>query len=279
MNYQAFVASLLMLASLPAIAAEVTREVSTPRNKNEAYAEVNLSLVSGKQPLIGFNNRDSIEESNDTVQGLNLALDARLQYKRFFIDFNEDSFSNLSLGVVLTSSDQASVELIASNLFNDIKRNDVAGLESINKRKGDLNIGIRSSTYRGNNVFQFELMGDVSDAHSGVVGAVHVGKNIQIRNWNLHGLLGVRYFSDDVIDHYFGVSSDEATASIAEYVADDGVMPSVQIGASLPINEKWVFKTKAEYSHLPDSVSDSPLAQGDSVYSAQIGFAYVFGGR
>jgi outer membrane scaffolding protein for murein synthesis (MipA/OmpV family) len=122
-------------------------------------------------------------------------------------------------------------------------------------------------------------MADVSNAHEGVIGAVHVGRQKQIRNWNLHGLLGARLFSDKVADYYMGVSPDEATADIPEYRAKAGVLPSIQVGATLPLSEKWIFETQVQYTHLPDSISDSPLAQGDAIYAAQVGVSYVFGGR
>ena len=279
MNIRLLVAPFLVLTSLSASAADIAREVVTSSDRSDGYAEFSFMLGTGREPLIGFNGKNSIEESDDQINFLNLGLDARFRYKDVFIELVEDSFSNITLGYIVSTSNSGSLELIGTNVFDIVERDEIPGLESINDRDGDFNLGFRSSTYRGDSVFQFELMADVSNAHEGVIGAVHVGRQKQIRNWNLHGLLGARLFSDKVADYYMGVSPDEATADIPEYRAKAGVLPSIQVGATLPLSEKWIFETQVQYTHLPDSISDSPLAQGDAIYAAQVGVSYVFGGR
>jgi len=279
MNIKIVVALVLTLTSFQALCADIAREVVTSSDRSDAYAEFSLSVGVFKLPLIGFNDEEDIEKSDDTTTDLTLALDARFRYKRFFIDVVQDSFNNLALGLVLANSDQGSTELVLVNVFDDIERDAIVGFESITQRDSDANLGFRSSMYRGNNIFQIELMGDVSDSHKGVMGALHLGRQKQIRNWNLHALLGFRYFSDRVIDHYFGVSTDEATELLPEYKADAGLLPSLELGATLPLNEKWLFKTRARYHSLPESVVDSPLAQGDDFYFANLSVAYVFGGH
>jgi outer membrane scaffolding protein for murein synthesis (MipA/OmpV family) len=278
-NIRLLVAPFLVLTSLSASAADIAREVVTSSDRSDGYAEFSFMLGTGREPLIGFNGKNSIEESDDQINFLNLGLDARFRYKDVFIELVEDSFSNITLGYIVSTSNSGSLELIGTNVFDIVERDEIPGLESINDRDGDFNLGFRSSTYRGDSVFQFELMADVSNAHEGVIGAVHVGRQKQIRNWNLHGLLGARLFSDKVADYYMGVSPDEATADIPEYRAKAGVLPSIQVGATLPLSEKWIFETQVQYTHLPDSISDSPLAQGDAIYAAQVGVSYVFGGR
>lgn len=267
------------MLSLSASAADIAREVVTLNDRSDGYAEISFAVGAGKEPLIGFNDKDSIEESDDQLNFLNIGIDARLRYKDVFIELVEGSFSNITLGYIASTSDTGSLELIGTNVFNPVERNHVPGLESVNDRDGDFNLGFRSSAYRGNTVFQLELMADVSGSHEGVIGAAHIGRQKQIRNWNLHGLLGARLFTDEVADYYLGVSAEEATATLPEYKGKAGLLPTVQLGATLPLSEKWIFEAQAQYTHLPDNISDSPLAQGDAIYAAQLGVSYVFGGR
>ena len=138
-----------------------------------------------------------------------------------------------------------------------------------------MNIGVRGNYHLGNNILQFELVGDVSGAHDGIIASAQYAYNTQYRNWNLHALTGVRYFSDKVLDHYFSVPAEEATSSVNTYRADQGFLPSIQIGGALPITENWVFRTSVEYALLPDSVSDSPLAFGDDLYTIRAGIYRV----
>ncbi len=278
MNKRILISGLLLAASSQAIAKDITRELVESPDASGAYSEFGIALGAYRLPLVGLNDK-SIAESDDTFGTLAISFEGRFQYRDFFIEAVQDSFSNFTLGYSVYDDERGNLEVIGTNLFGDLERDDVEGLETIEDRGADFSLGFRSSHYFGDNIVQLELVGDVSGAHNGFVGAVNVGRQKQILNWNLHGLIGVRYFSDHVIDHLFGVSAEEATADFPEYEADAGVMPSIQIGASLPLSENWLFKTKATYSPLPDSVSDSPLAQGDSIAGAEVGFAYVFGGK
>lgn len=277
-NMRLLWAVLPALVSFQAFAADNSREVIETGDTRDAFVEIRLLLSSDRIPLIGFNDQDTVEESTDSINGVALLIDTRFRYKNVFLEAVSDSFSNITLGYSLTGPGRGNIDLIASNLFFDVERSQVPGFESITDRDADINLGVRSSISSDNNIAQFELTTDVSNSHSGVVGSIQVGRQQQIRNWNLHALAGFRYFSDNVIDHYFGVPSNEATATVQEYKGEAGLMSSLLVGATLPLSEKWLFNVQAEYIFLPDSVAESPLAQGDVAHSVGIGIGYVFGG-
>lgn len=277
MNFRSIFAAALLLGSPYAYSADITREVFQPDDANSSFADIGISLVTGKLPLIGFNGQN-LDESGDTINSLHIGLEGRFEYKGFFLEFIENSFSNVTLGFDAHTSDNSHHEVILTSLFDKITRDDIEGFETISDRKEDVNAGIRSSFYFDKSIVQLELVSDINDSHNGVIGALQFGHQTQFRNWNVHGLVGVRYYSESVVDHLFGVSDDEATETIATYNAKDGFMPTIQLGATLPLNEKWIFRTNAEYSRLPDSVSDSPLAQGDYTYAVQAGVYYVLYG-
>ena len=266
---------LLLIAVTPAVhAADIAREVSEQGSSTDSFLEVSLSISTFTLPLLGFNDQDP-EESGDSINGLEIGLEGQFEYKNFFVEFFTDSFNDVTFGYAALSTERYSLDLIANDLFGSVRRDDLPGFESIEERDGDLNIGLRGNWYSNDNLLQLELLRDVSEAHDGVNGSVQFGRQFQIRNWSLHALAGVRYFSRKVVEHYFGVSQQEATTSIPAYSADDGFLPSVLMGATLPLNEKWLFRASADYSYLPQSVIDSPLAQGDAVYFFRIGFHRV----
>ncbi len=278
MRYQHIAVAVFALFSLQAQAADITRQVQQPDSGGGSFVDFGISLVTGKLPLVGFNDRE-IEDSDDRLNGLHLGIEARLEYKRFFIETIDNSFSNITLGYNASATEKSSVELIVASMFDNIERDDIAGLETITDRDGDISAGIRSSHYFGDSILQVELVSDIANAHNGVSASVQLGHQKQIRNWNVHGLVGLRYFSDSILNHYFGVSADEATASLPAYTADSGFLPLIQLGATKPLSEKWIFRTTAEYARLPDEVVDSPLAQGDVAYTLMAGVYYVFHGQ
>lgn len=277
MNYQTIAAAIIAFSCLQASAADIAREVQQPAAGGSVFVELGLSLATGQLPLVGFNDQ-SLEESDDTIISLYVGLETRLEYKGFFAEIIENSFSDITFGYNALATDDTSVELILTSQFSDIERSEVVGFETIKNRDGDFGAGFRSSHYFGNSIIQFELVNDIVDSHNGVIASVQLGHHKQIRNWDVHGLVGVRYFSDDVVNHYFGVPADEATATLPAYSSGSGLMPSIQLGATKPLSEKLVFRATADYAKLPTEVVDSPLAQGDSIYSVTGGIYYVFQG-
>lgn len=278
MKYRHFTFIALLIGCAPAMAADIARAIHTPADGSDAFAELGITLGTGKIPLVGFNDQE-LEDSGDTIYSLGVGLLGRLEYKGYFVEFIQNSFSNATLGKSLWRKDNSEVELIFTSLFERTSRRDFTGLETITDRKGDFNAGLRGSYYFGDRILQFELVHDIVDSHNGSMISLQFGKQALIRNWNVHALLGVRYFSKDIVNHLFAVSATEATADIPEYSAKDGFTPSIQLGAAIPLNENWIFRGVAEYTKLPDSVSQSPLAQGDDLHTISAGVYYVFGGN
>lgn len=278
MKYQYIAAAVFALSSLQAGAADITRQVQQPDSGGSSFIDFGISFATGKLPLVGFNGQD-IEDSDDRLHNLSLGFEARLEYKRFFVETIDNSFSNITLGYNAHATEKSNTELILTSLFGYIERDDITGLESITDRDGDISAGIRSSHYFGDSIVQVELLSDIANAHNGISASVQLGHQKQIRNWNLHGLVGLRYFSDNLLDHYFGVSADEATASLPTYNANSGFLPIIQLGATKPLSEKWIFRTTAEYARIPDEVVNSPLAQGDTAYTLMAGVYYVLHGQ
>jgi len=257
-------------------AGDIALEVQQKRpNESGSFAEVGIVLQTAQLPLLLFNDQEP-DDLGKTENSLNINLQGRFEYKRFFAEAIEGSFSDLTLGFNIKNTQDYNLDLIATSNFPRFSRNNHAGFETVKTRKEDISVGFRSSFYNDDNsVFQYELVADASGAHGGIMAAANYGKQYQYKNWNLHSLLGIRYFSSDVIDHYFGITEEESTQSLQTYRGKSGFMPTVLLGAALPVSENWVFRTDFEYSYLPDSVTDSPFADGNDFYIAQAGFHRV----
>lgn len=275
------VLSSALLLSQGLEAAEIGRDILDGEPGNHSVIELGFSTQILQVPLLGLNDQDP-EDSGGVELHAELGLQLQLEYNGFFLDVikegfsMEEGFGDITLGYNVYTNRNTSLDLVATQVFHEIARDEYTGFESVDDRDEDVHIGVRSSHYFGNFQLQLDVSRDVSGAHDGVVAAAQVGRRLQLRNSSIHGLAGVRYFSEDIMQHYFGVSDSESTATLASYDADDGFFPTAQIGATFPIGKKWIFRTSAEYSILPDAVSDSPLAQGNDVFFVGAGIYRVF---
>jgi len=239
------------------VSADQYSSVSPNNSRDSDHIELSLLFGFGSFPLIGFNSANTLGESEDDAFYFDFVIEGRVQHKKYFLELSRQSLDTYALGYSLYDNDQGSFELLAARLFSEITRGHV-----------DLD----------DSILQTEIGTNFSSEHFGYVGSVQLGHQKQFGNWRWHGLLGMRYFSDGVLNQYFSVSPNE-NAGIGEYIASDGFMASFQLGASYPLSEKFVFNVNFEFDEFPRAISKSPLAQGSSRFDANIGITYIVGGE
>ena len=253
--------------------ADIAHEV-IQQSVTSGYLEANSALQIRRIPIIGADNSNTDPESPEV--NLSLGLSGRLEWRGFFIEAVRESSNNGIIGYDAWENENSRVALIITSQLGGYSPGTVTGYESVGSRDTDLQFGIRSTHYTGNNIVQLEALSDISGRDEGVVASAQLGRYWQIRNWNVHALVGARYFSSSTIDYYIGIDADEVSAATPAYQASNGIVASVKVGASLPLTEHWVFRTSLNMERLPDSVVESPLVTARSSYVAEAGFHYVF---
>jgi len=270
----------LLIAVNIATAADISHEVrqgpvDTSGDDINGFLEFSSTAGLHRIPLIGFFDNDSTQPE-DAQGSVAITLGGLLEWRGFFLEALYESSNNGAIGYQFSESERSRVALILTSQMGEYSPGIVEGYESVDNRNSDLLFGLRSTHYRGNSVIQLELLTDVSGRNEGLHAAWQFGHNWQVRNWNMHMLLAARYFSASTVNYYFGITPDEATANIPQYKAGSGLLTTIEVGAAIPINEKWVFKTAANINRLPDSVVNSPLATARMAYDATAGLSYVF---
>ena len=270
------VMALLIIACPLSFAGDIAREVSGDGGDN--FFELSVGLVAGK------NNRIQTEEENEEDYGLRLGLGWEYRWKGFFSEAIQDSYSGLNLGYELWQNDNWRLDIIGMNLHGSASNADeiLPGMseDERNKRlpKRDtisLNGGVRATYYWKDNIFQFRLESDYSQKNAGAQGSFLVGRAWQVRNWNIHGLTGLLWHSRKRSEYLWSVSSLEATEKFPEYQASSALNYSFEIGATYPISEHWLSRSKIVAFIIDDSASESPLTKSDNV-SGEISTSIVY---
>jgi len=136
-------------------------------------------------------------------------------------------------------------------------------------------IQIKTSGYFGESIVQLRLVSDWYDGN-GILGNLRAGRQWQRGNWNLQAIGGVRFHSATFHDYLHGVDADEQTNRFQVYKAGSAVIPEVEPGASIPVNEDWVFRGRLQFRQIPDSIEDSPLVAHGEAGTLTLGLHYVF---
>lgn len=270
---------LLFLAGKAVVAADIARDVRGGDAKSESFVELGFGLALDRIPVAGYSrDAESLSEIDDTFGDLGIFLNTRLEWNGLFLELFHESFALATIGYNAWSNDSVEFDLILTSVLGELEPGLVSEFESLEVRDGAVEGGIRTIVYDGPNVIQFEAISDISSVHDGFSLSWQFGRHWQLRNWATHALVGLRYFSEDMSDHYFGVSAAEARPenSLPAYKATDAVLGSVEIGATRPINENWIFRTTASAYRLPDSFLDSPIVTDRLAWQFGVNAVYVF---
>lgn len=192
-------------------------------------------------------------------------LNASLQISGLFYEYYSESGQNGLFGLNFYNNDFIGMDLIVGkehDAFATDKEDTL--LLPIHVRKADWSAGFRSAVYLGPFVVQGQVRREITNYHGGFTASVQSGLGFQIRNLNIHGVVGASYQSEEVVDYYYGVTSAEANANFAEYNPGDDLTYNAEVGASFPISEDWIIRGQVNYTQYSDDIVNSPFWSGDS---------------
>lgn len=253
--------------------ADITYELSQGNDTSISF-ELGVQVVFADIPIVGWVSTDPDDPTGKTLLPLPI-FEGRFQWKGLFLEANSNSFSLFGLGYSPWSNENTSVDLVLSDGLGQYEPG-IGAFESVEKRDANVFAGVRSTHHFENTLVQFEIHSDVLGTHDGQMAAVQAGRIWQVRNWSLHGLVGARYLTANFLDYYFGITERESTAEIPPYEASGGTLGTLEIGGTLPLTNKWIFKSNVQSFYLPDSVSASPLADGRIGIILSSSVSYVF---
>jgi len=121
----------------------------------------------------------------------------------------------------------------------------------------------------------------------GIFASAWIGRSWQLKNWELHALVGVTYRSEEINNYYYS-TSDEIIAKnepqLGPYQADGGFDVVTQVGVSYPVSKNVLFESYLRYTDVSDEVSQSPVmrafskidGRAENVTEFGFLFSYVF---
>lgn len=260
---------LLCLVLQTSIAADLSRNLREGRtdveNRNGGYLELGAGYEYRDLPIVGINS---------SVISLQFGLHA--EWNGAFLDISAESFSGFQLGYNFYNNGWLSVDVLGAVTEVAINDDLSEDLEPLRNRDAGINLGFRATASRGDNMFQFEMFRDISNDHGGHVLSSFAGRTWFYRNWNLHAIVGGRYWSEDVMDYVVGVRPDEANERFPVYRPPSGFALVAELGATYPIAENWVFRGTLSRWKSSSGLSDSPFITDDDSTSLQTNLYFVY---
>jgi len=241
----------------------------------QLYADEVISETSGQAVedrnggflKLGYGYKVEISPYANEVNEFSMFLNGRYQWNGLFVEAaygaNERN-EGLSLGYNFYNTEQWNFDVSTIKAHGEINVGilDTGKLLSQNFDDTDM-IGLRATGNFEQTTVQFMLAPYAinSDYDDAIYASMWLGKSWQVRNWELHGSIGLEYRSQAMLDHYYGISAEEATEHFGPYEADAGIDVTAQISASYPLSTNILFESYLKYIDFTSSIDNSPVMQ------------------
>lgn len=265
----------LWIFATPVMAGDISNDIrsSEPAAPSKRGGFLEIGVAAAIEERIQRSLDPS--EDGDLELSLRLSLSAGYRYERLFFEASESGFDGLNMGVVLYENDRWSFDLLLANVAGELTLESDEPDTPITEAERNKAIierdsfyvaaGGRLTGYFGDTLVQLRLVSDWY-GDNGLLGSARVGRNWQLGNWNIQAVAGMRYNSSKFNNYLYGVSAEEQSIRFPEYSTKRAWISEVELGASLPLKQNWVYSTRLRFRHYPDSVTDSPLViDGDDV--------------
>tara|TARA_R100001443_G_scaffold113498_1_gene128319 strand:- start:45599 stop:46420 length:822 start_codon:yes stop_codon:yes gene_type:complete len=143
------------------------------------------------------------------------------------------------------------------------------------KRKSSLDGGIAVQFRQQSWLFEAETVVDLLGNSKGQESKLAVGYNVRFGPLLLEPKLGVSYADSNLVDYYYGVRLNEATAERMAYRAGSAVNYNAGLSLSNPLLG-GMARLGVEHHWYDSSISDSPLTDRDSGVSAFLSWSRFF---
>lgn len=279
-------AVLVALCFLPQLSFAVEQQLdkeSTLFNQTFSWqVMMGLSVYSSHSPL-----KDVKQE--DIVDYMSLSIMIDLYYKGFFIQSNHRRSVAITqgaeVGYQLHVDDDWAVDILSKtyitgydpDILIEKKNESIPTLEGLKEREIGDAIALRYSRFNDDSIFSIDFanLTHWSKANGWLID-VYYNEVYIYKNWDIYIGGGVTYYSNQVMDYYYGIKEEEVTNARAYYDPNTGFKGTFEVYAQYPISKKWSFSAGVTQTYYSNTIGKSPLIDRQNITQFLLGVIYVF---
>ncbi|WP_111642536.1 MipA/OmpV family protein [Marinimicrobium alkaliphilum] len=136
--------------------------------------------------------------------------------------------------------------------------------------------GLEASAQLGGTDWQLQVLQEFTGLHDGQEVRLAVGSGTRVGEHRFNASIGMSWKSSELLDYYYGVTERESHDGLPSYQARSGTSQFIRLGWTRPVSPRWRWLMSAQYEHLSDAITDSPLVDNNSVIQVFAGGVYHF---
>ena len=186
------------------------------------------------------------------------------QGERLSMDFG-------SVAYAVAKSERIRFAIEGQLRFDGYDPGESEALTGLEERDVTLDAGFSISAGDDWGVASLKVMADALGVHNGYEISASYHYPIQFERWTLGPGITAKWPSAELVEYYYGVRVGEARVDRPAYSGKSVMNASAAINASYKLAINWEILGGAEYTHLGDGITDSPIIAKDHevvMYSA-----------
>jgi len=265
-----------------AVEKELPKETTVFNQTFSWQAMAGFTLYHTQSPIIG-------DEQEDEFDHLSISLLLDLYYKGFFIQSNHRRSSALlsgaEIGYQLHVDDNWELDIVRKiylqgynpELIIEDKEENVPALAGLKERDWAPATAIRYSYYKDDSILSIDVASlSPWNKANGWLLDLYYNDLIIYKNWDIYVGGSLTYYSNNVMNYYYGISEEEVNQDRAYYNPNAGFKGIIEVYAQYPISQKWYFNVGMSQTYYSNVIGRSPLVDKQHITQLMFGVNYVF---
>lgn len=156
------------------------------------------------------------------------------------------------------------------------KREDSSRLKDMGDVDSGVNLKLGGELYTSFGILGSSIAQDISDEHDGSELSFSLVIPVKAAGIPLRYTAYVNWMSEDLVNHYFGVSQSDAKPGRAAYNSDAGWRYGIQVMSEYPLTKQLSLTGGVTAEWYSDEISNSSIVEDDRKLSAIAGLKYTF---
>lgn len=182
----------------------------------------------------------------------------------------------LSLGYNISSDEGLNWGVLAVPRFLGYGEDSSTVLAGLGDTEYSYHGGVSANYQTGFGRFGVQALTDLLNESGGSEVIATLSGSYQFGDLTLSPAVSLNWQDATLVDHYYGVAPEQATADRSAYEGDSVVNASVALSAGYPLSDNLQVIGQTRLDQYGSAIKDSPLVDDDTTQSASIGFIYTF---
>jgi len=181
------------------------------------------------------------------------------------------------LDLKLPSAGPVSFALTAKYSDEGYKASDAEELQGMAERKDGFWLGAKAKWHTPWVAVSAAFLGDASNHSGGQQFKLEASKGFGLgQRMRLEPRLGLTWFDKSYVDHFYGVTAGEATASRAAYTGPSTVNTELGLRLNAQLAPRHGLMVDVKHTLLGSGIKNSPLVDRSGVSSLFVAYLYQF---